>query len=116
MKDNLKILIVGFISGLISGFFGAGGGLIVVPFLSKFMKMDAVRSRATAITIILFLVITSSFFYFRKINLDLSLVINCTIGGIIGSYIGSKLLVKFSSKVLDIIFIIFLFYSGIKML
>lgn len=78
--------------------------------------MDAKTSRATAITAILFLVIVSSFFYFKKVNINLKLAINCAIGGLIGSYIGSKLLVKCSSKILDIIFIIFLLYSGIKML
>ena len=50
--------------------------------------MDAKTSRATAITAILFLVIVSSFFYFKKVNINLKLAINCAIGGLIGSYIG----------------------------
>lgn len=106
----------GFFAGLISGFFGAGGGLLLVPFLSKYMKLDAVRSRGTAIFVILFYVIVSSFFYFKADNIDFWLGIKCAIGGIIGSFIGSKLLIKFSSKFLNLIFIIFLFYSGIRML
>ena len=102
-------------AGMICGFFGAGGGLIIIPFLSKFIKMESANCRATSITIVLGLVMVSSFFYLKNMNLDLKLIINCTIGGVIGSYIGSKLLVKFSSKILDLIFIMFLFYSGIKM-
>ena len=40
----------------------------------------------------------------------------CGIVGIIGSFIGSKCLVKLNSKWLEITFIIFLFYSGFSFL
>lgn len=89
---------------------------MLIPFLSKYMKLDATKARATAIFTILFYVIVSSFFYFRADSMNFELAIKCAIGGVIGSFIGSKLLVKFSSKFLNLIFIIFLFYSGIKMI
>lgn len=116
MKENLKILIIGFFAGVISGFFGAGGGLLLIPFFTKFLKMGSKTARATAITIVLFLVISSSFFYFKVGNVDLKTSAFCAIGGILGSYIGSKLLIKFSSKFLNIIFIVFLIYSGLRMM
>lgn len=106
----------GFIAGLISGFFGAGGGLILIPFFSKFLKLDAKTARATAITIVLFLVISSSFFYLKNKAINWNIAVFCAIGGCIGSFIGSKILKKSSSNFLNIIFIIFLIYSGIKMI
>lgn len=106
----------GFIAGLTSGFFGAGGGLLLVPFFGKFLKMDARKARATAITIILFLVLGSSFFYLKNGDINWNIAVFCVIGGFVGSFLGSKILKNTSSKILNIIFIIFLLYSGIKML
>lgn len=106
----------GIISGFICGFFGAGGGLILVPFFGKVLKMDAVESRATAITIVSCLVATSSIFYYRNSNIDFKVAFLCTIGGVFGSFIGSKLLMKLQPKFLNLIFIIFLYYSGVKMI
>ena len=107
-----KIYIIGFLAGIISGFFGAGGGLILVPYISKILKEDEVTSRATTIMCIFFMVLTSSLFYFYKSSIDWNLAIKCIIGGIIGSCIGSKCLIKLNTKWLEISFIIFLFYSG----
>ncbi len=115
-KENIFLIILGFFAGIISGFFGAGGGLLIVPFLSKFFSVDAASSRATAIFVILFFVLTSTFFYFKSDNINIFLGIQCAVGGVIGSFIGSKLLVKLNSNILNLIFIIFLFYSGIKLL
>lgn len=111
-----KILIIGLVSGLISGFFGAGGGLILVPYITKILKKDEVTARATTIMCIFFMVLVSSIFYFYKSAIDWNLAIKCVIGGIGGAFIGSKFLIKLSSKVLEISFIIFLFYSGFSFL
>ena len=73
-------------------------------------------ARATSIFAILPMVIASSVFYFKGNYIDWKIGILCAIGGIIGGYIGSKLLRKLSDKVLKISFIIFLFYVSIKMI
>ncbi len=115
MKKNrvLEIIIV-ILTGFISGFFGAGGGLLLVPFFVHYLKIDEVKSRANVILIILSLVVISGFIYMRNNFIDINLALKCSIGGIIGSFIGSKLLVKLNSKILKILFIMFLIYSGCK--
>ena len=116
---NKKIfgnILICFFAGFISGFFGAGGGLILVPYLTLILKEDEVISRATTILCIFFMVFTSSFFYFNKDSIDWYLALKCAIGGIIGGIIGSKLLVNLDKKILKISFIIFLIYAGIKMI
>lgn len=55
-------------------------------------------------------------FYFRQDYIDFSMAIKCAIGGVAGGYIGSKVLWNVNKKVLEISFIIFLMYAGIKMI
>lgn len=115
-KKFLGNILLGFIAGMISGFFGAGGGLILVPYMTLILKEDEVKSRATTIMCIFFMVLTSSFFYFKEAFIDWNLAIKCAIGGIIGGIVGSKLLINLSKKILQIFFIVFLIYAGIKMI
>lgn len=116
MKKNIILIIIGIIAGFVSGLFGAGGGMILVPALVNIVKLDEVKSRATAIACILFMVITSSFFYFKADSINWQISIKCAIGGVVGGIIGSKLLVKMSKKYLNLFFIIFLFYTSVRMI
>lgn len=73
-------------------------------------------ARATSVFAILPMVVASSFFYLRSNYIDWRIGIFCAIGGIVGGYIGTKILTKLSDKFLKISFIIFLFYVSIKMI
>ena len=112
----IKKITIGVIAGFVSGFFGAGGGLIVVPSFIHIFKMDEKVSRGTAIFAILPMVIASGIFYVKSNYIDYTLAIKCAVGGIIGGIIGAKLLKKVSDKFLRSFFIIFLFFVSIKML
>jgi len=112
----LKNAIIGIAAGFITGFFSAGGGMLVLPAIIYFMKLDEKKARATTIFIILPLVLTAAFFYYKDNMFNINIGIKCAIGGIIGSFIGTKLLKKVSDKFLKIIFIIFLMYASYNML
>lgn len=112
----LKKISIGVISGVISGLFAAGGGMIVVPALIHIFKLEDAKVRATSVFAILPMVVVSGLFYYKKDYIDWNLGIKCAIGGIIGGIIGAKLLKKMSSKTLRILFVIFLAYTSIKMI
>ena len=115
-KKTIFNILMGFFAGIVSGFFGAGGGLLLVPYMTEILKEDEVKSRATTILCIFFMVLTSSFFYFNQDAIDWILAIKCAVGGVIGSFIGSKLLIKINQNILKILFIIFLLYAGFSMI
>ena len=112
----LKKVIIGIIAGLISGIFSTGGGMILVPAFIYLLKMDQVQARATSLTCILPMVITSSIFYAKNNYLNWNIGIFCAVGGIIGAFLGSKFLNKFPDYILKTTFIIFLIYVAIKMI
>ena len=90
-KDCLKIIGVGLLAGVVSGFFSSGGGMLLVPFFTHILKIEDVKGRGTSVFCIIFLVITSSILYINKKYVDINLGIKCAIGGVIGAYIGSKI-------------------------
>ena len=112
----IKKIFIGIVAGFISGLFASGGGMIVVPAFVHLFKMNEAEARATCIFAILPMVIASGLFYYNNNFLDWSIGIKCAIGGIIGGFIGAKLLKKLSAKVLKIAFIIFLIYVSIKLI
>lgn len=111
-----KNIIIGASAGIISGLFGAGGGLILVPILVHYLKLGEKEARATTIFCILPMVITSGIIYSNNDLINWDIAIKCALGGIIGSIIGTKLLKSLSNKVLKITFIIFLIYVSIRYL
>ena len=111
-----KKILVGVLAGFISGLFASGGGMIVVPALIHLFNLKETEARATSIFIILPMVIVSGFFYSINSFINWDIAIKCAIGGIIGGYIGAKLLKRVSERTLKISFIIFLGYVSIKMI
>lgn len=112
--EYLKRILIGISAGIISGLFAAGGGMIVVPALIHIFDLDDAKARATSVFAILPMVITSGIFYYRNNYIDWNIGIKCAIGGIVGGFIGAKLLKKLSSKILRILFIMFLIYTSVR--
>lgn len=109
----LKIL-VGLFSGIVSGMFSSGGGLILIPAYTFLFNSSERESKSTAVFCILPMVITSTIFYGFNNYINWKVALLCALGGVIGGWIGSKLLNTLKPKYLKIIFIIFLLYSGIR--
>lgn len=119
-KANKKIIILGLISGVfigfINGFFGGGGGMIVVPILYYIFKLPEKVSHATALFIILPLSLVGSIIYIIKGGVWSLSLLYTGIGFILGGIIGALLLKKANNKVLRIIFASVMLIAGVKML
>ncbi|MBQ9354343.1 MAG: sulfite exporter TauE/SafE family protein [Clostridia bacterium] len=113
--ENIKKVFVGISIGVINGLFGAGGGMIAVPLLKR-SGLDQNSAHRNAIAVILPLTVLSAFLYLSKgfVNIKDSLVFMPT--GLIGAFIGSRILSKISPKILKGIFGGFMIYAGINLL
>ena len=49
LKKYTKLSLIGFIAGLVSGFFSTGGGLILVPSFLYLLEMDSQKARGTSV-------------------------------------------------------------------
>lgn len=111
----VKIIIIGIITGFFNGLFGSGGGTIVVPAMVFLLGVKEHKAHATAIAVILPLSIISSFVYFKNNYIDWRLTLNVALGGMIGGYIGAKILNRCSANTLRKIFGISMIIAAIRM-
>lgn len=110
----IKKISIGIISGFITGLFATGGGTILIPAFVYLMKLTEKEARATAICCVLPATIVSFIFYYKDKHVDFKIGVLSAIGGIIGAFIGEKLLNKLSDRILKICFIIFLIYVSVR--
>ncbi|MBR7172358.1 MAG: sulfite exporter TauE/SafE family protein [Clostridia bacterium] len=114
--DILKLVGVGVVSGIINGFFGAGGGLLLVPLISFVQKDNSKKAHATTLVCVMFMCIASSVIYFLKKQIDYKLVLVCGIGSLIGSLVGTKLLKNLKNNIIDLVFSGVLILAGVCMI
>ena len=112
----LKKILIGLSAGIICGLFGTGGGMILVPAFIYMLKIEPKKARATSLSCMLVRVRSSSFFYYRNNYINWHAGLVCAIGGIIGGYIGAKLLKKVPDYILKIAFVFFIIYYSFRML
>lgn len=112
----MKYALIGLVTGTANGLFGSGGGTIAVPAMVHLLKADEHKAHATAIAVILPLTVVSSVFYISKGYIDWGLTLKVTLGGLVGGYIGARLLAVCPEKLLRKIFAIFMAVAGVKML
>lgn len=110
------VYVIGILGGFVSGFFGAGGGLIVLPALIRILKIDEYKARGTTLASILIAILVSAIFYTKYNYFDFGLSIKVAIGGVIGGFLGARLVKKIPKFWLSMIFDIFLIWASWSMI
>lgn len=112
----LKYALIGLVTGAANGLFGSGGGTIAVPAMVLLLGADEHKAHATAISIILPLTMLSAFFYISNNYIDWGLTYKVMLGGLLGGYIGAKLLGRCPALLLRKIFGFFMLAASVRML
>lgn len=106
----------GALAGLANGFFGGGGGMILVPLLATKCGLTQRQAFANSVLIILPLCVFSSLIYLFRGSLDLLVALPYLIGGFLGGFLGGKLFKGLNMNVLRRVFALFILYGGVKSL
>ncbi len=111
---ELGILILGIFAGILSGLFGIGGGIIMVPTLIALFGLDILNANATSLAAMLlpvgmFGVIT----YYKAGYINVRNAIWISAGLLIGSFFGAELAVSVNPKVLSKLYAAYLFYIAV---
>ena len=114
MNKKFKYALSGTAAGAANGLFGAGGGMILVPLLTRWAKLEDKKAFATSISIIAPLCIVSIVVYFLRGSLDFSAALPYLIGGFFGGLLGGKLFRKIPAKFLHKALGLIIIYGGIR--
>lgn len=115
-SDKVKALLAGVGAGAANGFFGGGGGMVLVPLLTRWCGLEQRKAFATSVAIILPLCICSSVIYFFRGGLDFGVALPYLVGGLVGGFIGGKTFKRLNMDWLRRIFALFILYGGLKAL
>lgn len=109
------VYIIGIIGGFVCGFFGAGGGLVLLPAMVNILKVDEYKARGTTLASMFVATLIASIFYAQNNYFDIQIIVKTALGGMIGGFIGAKLTNKLPKEILTIAFNIFLIYVALRM-
>ena len=103
-------------AGIANGFFGGGGGMILVPLLVRRCGLSQRQAFATSVAVILPLCARSSVIYFLRGGLDLMTALPYLLGGLIGGWIGGRVFKNLNMTWLRRAFALLILYGGVKAL
>ena len=119
---SLLLFFTGFISGILAGFFGIGGGIIVVPIiyhLFNFLEFpeDIAMHMAvgTSLATIIPASLNSVFEHKKRDSVDKSLLKKWKYTILFGSLVGALIAQAINGKMLIIFFAFFTFFVAIRM-
>jgi len=114
-REVLVLILIGAIGGLLSGAFGVGGGIIMVPLLTTLAKLDHRRAAATSLVAIIPAAVVGAITYGLGGHLDVIAAVLIAAGGVAGSFIGTRLLHRLSLRWLRWLFIAMLVLVAVRL-
>lgn len=107
---------IGLLGGVLSGMFGVGGGILMIPLLIWFAGMDQRSAAATSLAAIVPTSVAGAVGYLARGEADLVVAALVAAGGIAGSMVGSRLLRRVHLTALRWMFIALMLLVAIRML
>lgn len=110
----MEFLAIGIIAGLLSGLFGIGGGIVIVPALILVAKMRPETATGTSLAALLLPVgALGAWHYYRNGFLDLRVALWIALGILFGAWLGANLALRIPTRDLQRAFAVFLcFVAG----
>ncbi|MEO7363467.1 MAG: sulfite exporter TauE/SafE family protein [Gemmatimonadaceae bacterium] len=106
---TLVLLIIGIAAGVLSGLFGIGGGIIIVPALMYGAKMDTQRAVGTSLGALLLPVgVLGAFAYYKTGHVDVRASLLLAAGLAVGAFFGAQISLHMDSTALRKAFAVFL--------
>ena len=114
MKHIVSVCVAGLAAGGINGLFGAGGGMVLVPLLTKFAKLEPDQVFPASVIIILPICLISLWIGGGQIPWDIAIpyLLGSAVGGIGAGLWGKKIPVLWLHRALGI----FILWGGIRYL
>lgn len=112
----IKILLIGFAAGILTGFFGIGGGIIIIPLLVILMGFSQKMAQGTALLAFLPPVgLLATIVYWKAGNVNFKVAILIALGILLGSWFGATFVHQIPDHITRRAFAILLILVAVKM-
>ena len=107
LQTVVLLILIGITAGMLSGFIGIGGGIIIVPALIYLVGLTQLQAQGTSLALMLPPIGILAFMqYYKSADVDIDLKVVGIIAAtfIVGGYFGAKLALKINENIVKIIF------------
>lgn len=115
-KAGARDVGVGAGAGVVSGLFGVGGGLVLVPFLVLVRGWDQKRAQATSLVMVAMAATAGLVPYAVADDVVWGAAAAVLVGGLVGAVIGSAIVARLQTWILQIAFAAVLAVAAVRML
>ncbi|MBQ6248713.1 MAG: TSUP family transporter [Oscillospiraceae bacterium] len=115
MKKRGSLRLAGLAGGLVNGFFGGGGGMVLLPLLTR-CGVEPRRAFASCVAVMLPLCALSAAVYAVRGGLSLAAAWPYLAGGLAGGFLGGRLFRRVPTVWLRRLLAAFLLYGGVRYL
>lgn len=115
--EIIYLVVIGILAGILSGMFGVGGGIIIVPALVFFLGMTQHQAQGTSLGLMLLPIgILAAYNYYKTGNLNIKYGLIIAAAFVVGGYFGSKISLGLDQIMLKRIFGILMIFVAIKLI
>ncbi len=113
----IYLVLIGLMSGVLSGFVGVGGGIIIVPALVFLTGLTQHQAQGTSLFVLsLPVVVLGMLQYWNSGNVNWKYGIIIALTFVVGAIVGSKLSLKLSPSVVKFVFGLITAYVSFKLI
>lgn len=117
MEILIILICTGLAAGILSGFVGLGGGVVMVPCLVYFLGMNQHLAQGTSLAVMLPPIgILAVINYYKAGHVDMKSALILSLAFIIGGFFGSKLAISLPEHIIRRSFGIIVLLVALKMI
>jgi len=117
MLNSALLIGLGLITGIVSGIFGIGGGIILIPALVFFFGFTQHTAQGTTMALLVLPIgLFAALEYHRQGYVDLRVGLLVAAGFLVGGFLGARIATGLSDLMLARVFGVGLVLIGIKMI
>ncbi|HOP80409.1 MAG TPA: sulfite exporter TauE/SafE family protein [Armatimonadota bacterium] len=109
------IILIGLITGILSGLLGIGGGIIMIPAMVLLLGIEQQTAQGISLAVIVPVALSGAITHYKHGNIRKDILFLLVIGGIIGAPISGLLTIRLEPVILRGVFGVLLAITGTRM-
>lgn len=113
----LSLILIGLLAGILSGFMGVGGGVVMIPLMILLLGYDQHQAQGMSLAVLAVPVTFVAAYTYHKAGhtIDWKYALVIAIFFVVGGFLGSKFAVSLNQQVLKKIFALILVVAAVKL-